>query len=321
MTSKFLWHISHSVMVPVLVAAEIAPPVNRTHDPEFVAILVRTNSDTRTQRNSHGDAGPTPRHSFAVVFLLRTIGDAFMATKENEKHEHQNENENDEKLEEKEECGKCSAKQLEANKALFWQNRRERALNNRALSDEDRNREEDELNAKFSAMDKCERDVLHMLHNLNLEGIALREARMPKAILNSADLREAQFMHTNMQEAHFRKANVSEAIFRNTDFTQTNFVQSVFTGATFSNGIKPIEIEDGSLMNTSKIHEADMRWVQFNGSDMRKASFQDVDLRGSTFEGASFDYADLRFAKYLYRAQLPHGWKEALQKAGLIPDW
>ena len=47
MTSKFLWHISHSVMVPVLVAAEIAPSVNRTHDPEFVAILVRTNSDIR----------------------------------------------------------------------------------------------------------------------------------------------------------------------------------------------------------------------------------------------------------------------------------
>ncbi len=31
-------------------AAVIAPPVNRTHDPEFVAILVRTNSDTRTKR-------------------------------------------------------------------------------------------------------------------------------------------------------------------------------------------------------------------------------------------------------------------------------
>ena len=65
--------------------AEIAPFVNRTHDPEFVAILVRTNSDTRTQRNSHGDAGPTPRHSFAVVFLLRTIGDALWQRKKTNK--------------------------------------------------------------------------------------------------------------------------------------------------------------------------------------------------------------------------------------------
>jgi uncharacterized protein YjbI with pentapeptide repeats len=235
-----------------------------------------------------------------------------MATKEN----NQNENE---KLEEKEACEKCSTLN-EANKALGWEICRNNALNNSALSDEERTREIEEFNAARE-WEEIELDILHMLHNLNLEGIALRKARMPKAILNSANLQEAQFRHTNMQKAHFRKANVSEAIFRNTDFTQTDFVQSVFTGATFSNGVKPIEREDGSLMNTSKIHEADMRWVQFNGSDMRKASFQDVDLRGSTFEGASFDYADLRFAKYLYRAQLPHGWKEALQKAGLIPDW
>ena len=74
----------------------------------------------------------------------------------------------------------------------------------------------------------------------------------------------------------------------------------------------------GANLGGATLREANLSGAYLFMAELRSSFLVKADLRWAEFRQANFAGADLREAKNLDKAELPEGWREALQAAGLI---
>ena len=124
------------------------------------------------------------------------------------------------------------------------------------------------------------------------EGVASEE---PTTTEDRKNLKQADLVGANLERASLMEANLTRALLDHAHM-------------------------DHARLRAACLTSADMDFANLRCARMRGAKLHDVDLTTADLRDANLRSADFRWTR-LYMARLPHGWREALEKANLIPKW
>lgn len=134
------------------------------------------------------------------------------------------------------------------------------------------------------------------LSTANLDGAVFRGARMNGTIVESADVKNADFGKTELLGARFNNvhggtANFSGALLMGADFQNAQLLASNFTGA----GLQGARFS-GSTLQAADVSNAYMQGVDMSGASLQGASFENTFLHAATLDYASIQGASFKGA-------------------------
>lgn len=159
------------------------------------------------------------------------------------------------------------------------------------------------------------------LHEADLRGANLFQARLVRADLSAADLRGANLTEANLIRADLRGADLSWADLNGAQLTGADLSGSRMNGAKLG----------GAYLTDARLVLANLTQAKLDGADLRRADLSGADLSGAELGESDVSGADLRNARNLTQQQvekakgnadtklpegrrMPEAWKAVLAK-------
>lgn len=132
------------------------------------------------------------------------------------------------------------------------------------------------------------------LHETDLRGANLFQARLIRADLSAADLSGA-----NLTEASLIRADLSGA-----DLSWADFNGAQLTGADLSGAVLRGAKMGGAFLTDARLLQANLTQAKLDGADLRRADLTGADLNGAELGEADLSGADLSSARNLSQQQI-----------------
>ena len=138
-----------------------------------------------------------------------------------------------------------------------------------------------------------------LLTQTNLRGATFSDADLREATLYSADLRETWFGQADLREAHLMGAKLKGAKLKGANLMGANLTvadlrEVDLTGAIYSDGTKWPDGYDPQKSGALRIGPGtNLKGADLKGANLKGADLREADLKGADLKGADLDRADL----------------------------
>jgi uncharacterized protein YjbI with pentapeptide repeats len=132
------------------------------------------------------------------------------------------------------------------------------------------------------------------LHETDLRGANLSQARLVRADLSATDLSGAKATEVNLIRADLRGADISWAELNGAQLTGADLSGARLYGAKLG----------GAFLTDARLAQANLTQAELGGADLRRADLSDADLSGAELGEADLSGANLQTAKNLTQQQI-----------------
>ena len=158
--------------------------------------------------------------------------------------------------------------------------------------------------------DGDEEDPCYITDSLREVRNNLRGVRLPRAILDDANLKCTNLERAKLRRASLVKADLRHADLEEADLRAANLTQAELHDANLNGGRLR-----GARLRGAVLRKADLVGADLTESNLERAVLTDADLRHAVLDNAILSHADLTRATGLYCDQLrmAKNWEEAIR--------